>query len=116
VNVDGFVGKGGGALVSFDILCDSTVYSGILISAKSGGLSLRRKYRPTAAVKPTKINRPATIPIIRGALLFDSGADVAFNDGATEGEGDITFAGEAAGSGCAAMISESGFQPLNPSW
>jgi hypothetical protein len=49
-------------------------------------------------------------------LLFDSGADVAFNDGATEGEGDITFAGEAAGSGCAAMISESGFQPLNPSW
>ena len=87
--VDGTIGGGEGDLV----LDGGTVESGsgVVVSANSAGSSLRKKYKPPAATNPPKINRTATIAITRGALLFDSGADVAFKDGPTEGVGDATL-------------------------
>ena len=85
-----------------------------MVSANSVGLSLGKKYKPPAAANPPKIHRPATIAITRGAMLFDSDVDVAVSEGPASGEGDVSFEGGAAGSDCAAMTSESGFQPAQP--
>ena len=97
---------GDGSSSSFSIA--PTIFVGSL-------LSLRKKNQPPAAASPPRTNNPAIIAITRGALLFDWDADGADKEGPAEAVGETAFEDGAAGSGCAAMTSESGVQSLNPS-
>ena len=97
---------GDGSSSSFSIV--STIFVG-------SSLSLRKKNQPPAAASPPRTVSTAIIAITTGTLLFGWDADGADKEGPAEAVWETAFEDGVAGSGCAAMTSESGVQSLNPS-